>query len=73
MTIQPRMRGLRREVRRNPDGRVRIALTAEPGLDPSGLAAELRRETGAEVRFDDGSRALYATDGHCQLDARWPE
>ncbi|NKF24405.1 FAD-binding protein [Solimonas sp. C16B3] len=27
------------------------------------LAAELRRTTDAEVRFDGGSRALYATDG----------
>ncbi|WP_206675453.1 FAD-binding and (Fe-S)-binding domain-containing protein [Solimonas terrae] len=27
------------------------------------LAAELRRTTGADVRFDGGSRALYAADG----------
>ena len=27
------------------------------------LAAELRRSINGEVRFDDGSRALYATDG----------
>ncbi|MFP5304599.1 MAG: FAD-binding and (Fe-S)-binding domain-containing protein, partial [Gammaproteobacteria bacterium] len=27
------------------------------------LAARLRRDTSAEVRFDGGSRALYATDG----------
>ncbi|MEW6168544.1 MAG: FAD-binding and (Fe-S)-binding domain-containing protein [Pseudomonadota bacterium] len=27
------------------------------------LAAHLRRDTSAEVRFDGGSRALYATDG----------
>src|SRR5581483_11457236 len=27
------------------------------------LAAELRSQTEAEVRFDDGSRALYATAG----------
>jgi FAD/FMN-containing dehydrogenase/Fe-S oxidoreductase len=26
------------------------------------LEADLRRETGAEIRFDNGSRALYATD-----------
>lgn len=30
--------------------------------NPSGLAAELRRLLEGEVRFDDGSRALYATD-----------
>ena len=27
------------------------------------LAAELRRQIKGEVRFDHGSRALYATDG----------
>jgi FAD/FMN-containing dehydrogenase/Fe-S oxidoreductase len=54
---------LRREERRTPDGRVRIARVAAKGLDPRALAADLSRETGAEVRFDAGSRALYATDG----------
>jgi FAD/FMN-containing dehydrogenase/Fe-S oxidoreductase len=29
----------------------------------AGLAAALKRELRGEVRFDDGSRALYATDG----------
>ena len=64
MAHQTRFRqdGLRREVRRNPDGRVRVAFTRTPGLDPRRLAKELRRGTQAEVRFDDGSRALYATD-----------
>ncbi len=45
--------------------------TVEPHTHPSrdelreadALAAELRRTTRAEVRFDRGSRALYATDG----------
>lgn len=32
-------------------------------LDAQVLAAELRDEIRGEVRFDDGSRALYATDG----------
>jgi FAD/FMN-containing dehydrogenase/Fe-S oxidoreductase len=32
-------------------------------VDAAGLAAALRRELRGEVRFDDGSRALYATDG----------
>ena len=36
---------------------------AAPELAVEDLAAELRRRTRAEVRFDDGSRALYATDG----------
>ena len=56
------VRVMRREVRHGARGRVRSAFTAEPGLDTARLAAELQRETGAEVRFDDGSRALYATD-----------
>jgi FAD/FMN-containing dehydrogenase/Fe-S oxidoreductase len=32
-------------------------------LDVRALEAELRRQLDGEVRFDDGSRALYATDG----------
>ena len=34
-----------------------------PLLDAQALAAELKSEIRGEVRFDDGSRALYATDG----------
>ena len=32
-------------------------------IDASALARELRAAISGEVRFDDGSRALYATDG----------
>ena len=32
-------------------------------IDATGLAAALRRHIRGEVRFDDGSRAMYATDG----------
>ncbi len=32
-------------------------------VDASGLASALMREVHGEVRFDNGSRALYATDG----------
>src|SRR5271170_3912959 len=32
-------------------------------VDSAGLAAALKRQLRGEVRFDDGSRALYATDG----------
>jgi FAD/FMN-containing dehydrogenase/Fe-S oxidoreductase len=32
-------------------------------VDAKALAAALRRQIQGEVRFDDGSRALYATDG----------
>src|SRR5688500_2763973 len=31
-------------------------------VDAAALAAALQREISGEVRFDDGSRALYATD-----------
>src|SRR5205809_5286069 len=31
-------------------------------VDAEALASELRRRVRGEVRFDDGSRALYATD-----------
>jgi FAD/FMN-containing dehydrogenase/Fe-S oxidoreductase len=34
-----------------------------PQLDASALEASLRRHLRGEVRFDSGSRALYATDG----------
>jgi FAD/FMN-containing dehydrogenase/Fe-S oxidoreductase len=33
------------------------------GPDSSGLESALRRQVRGEVRFDNGSRALYATDG----------
>src|SRR5271170_5453197 len=32
-------------------------------VDASGLATGLRRHLRGDVRFDEGSRALYATDG----------
>jgi FAD/FMN-containing dehydrogenase/Fe-S oxidoreductase len=32
-------------------------------VDAAGLAVALKRELRGDVRFDDGSRALYATDG----------
>src|SRR5919198_2183893 len=35
---------------------------ADRPRDPRELAAELRRRVRGEVRFDAGSRALYATD-----------
>src|SRR5437667_6559394 len=34
-----------------------------PTVDALALAGRLRRKIKGEVRFDDGSRALYATDG----------
>jgi len=35
----------------------------QPDIDTEALVAELQRSVEGEVRFDDGSRALYATDG----------
>src|SRR5438132_1031143 len=35
---------------------------ASDSVDAEALASELRRRISGEVRFDDGSRALYATD-----------
>ena len=40
-----------------------LAPSGARDLDAGDLAAELRRKIQGEVRFDDGSRALYATDG----------
>src|SRR5712672_4112427 len=37
--------------------------TALPTADTQALAHELRASIRGEVRFDEGSRALYATDG----------
>jgi len=39
--------------------------TASPSplADPLGLHEALRRQVRGDVRFDNGSRALYATDG----------
>src|SRR5437660_9707357 len=36
--------------------------TELPAVGAEALAAELRAQIRGEVRFDDGSRALYATD-----------
>jgi FAD/FMN-containing dehydrogenase len=41
----------------------RLTKTNTSDVDADALAAELRRHVRGEVRFDDGSRALYATDG----------
>src|SRR5919206_1256633 len=41
----------------------RLTKTNTSDVNAAALAAELRRCVRGEVRFDDGSRALYATDG----------
>ena len=45
-----------------PDG-VRTAEVRPASIDVKGLTNELRNTIRGEVRFDKGSRALYATDG----------
>lgn len=40
-----------------------VAQEEAHAIDAGGLAAALRSRIEGEVRFDDGSRALYATDG----------
>jgi FAD/FMN-containing dehydrogenase/Fe-S oxidoreductase len=40
-----------------------ITVTRRREVDADGLAADLRAVVSGEVRFDAGSRALYATDG----------
>jgi FAD/FMN-containing dehydrogenase len=42
---------------------VQLAPPGARDLDAAALAAELRTRIRGEVRFDEGSRALYATDG----------
>ncbi|MBC5803715.1 MAG: FAD-binding protein [Candidatus Eremiobacteraeota bacterium] len=38
-------------------------IETKEGIDVGGLAAALHKEISGEVRFDDGARAMYATDG----------
>src|ERR1041385_6794403 len=40
-----------------------LSLLMPPGIDPSALESALCRNLRGEVRFDNGSRAVYATDG----------
>ncbi len=47
---------------RSTVARSKITMTTSL-LDSQALAGELKGEIKGEVRFDDGSRALYATDG----------
>jgi FAD/FMN-containing dehydrogenase/Fe-S oxidoreductase len=52
-------------IERPPDSYIPPVIRKQPatGVDVKGLAADLRRQVKGEVRFDAGSRALYATDG----------
>ncbi len=46
------------------DGFVQLVqATKSAQVDASGLAQSLRASIQGDVRFDNGSRALYATDG----------
>src|SRR5436853_5276093 len=47
-----------------PDKFIELAQAAKSAqVDAAGLADALRRHLRGEIRFDSGSRALYATDG----------
>ncbi len=47
-----------------PDNLIQLANSSKSAsVDSVALASALRRHVRGEVRFDDGSRALYATDG----------
>jgi FAD/FMN-containing dehydrogenase/Fe-S oxidoreductase len=46
-----------------PDPRAATPPVGSMEIDADSLAHELRRSTGAEVRFTDGDRALYSTGG----------
>ncbi|HYU73368.1 MAG TPA: hypothetical protein VEL31_11880, partial [Ktedonobacteraceae bacterium] len=43
--------------------RSRIKQARSVNIDTGALVSELQARVSGEVRFDDGSRALYATDG----------
>ena len=62
LSAQNRARHPDRRIERAPDGRIRTAYTEVPDLDADALFRELEAALEGEVRFDDGSRALYATD-----------
>jgi hypothetical protein len=51
-----------RRIDRAANGRIRTAYTATPGLDANALCDELAAVITGEVRFDNGTRALYSTD-----------
>ncbi|HWD91934.1 MAG TPA: FAD-binding and (Fe-S)-binding domain-containing protein [Verrucomicrobiae bacterium] len=44
-------------------GRTHLQAEGVEDINASGLARKLKKRIEGEVRFDDGSRALYATDG----------
>ncbi|MBZ6075620.1 FAD-binding and (Fe-S)-binding domain-containing protein [Microvirga puerhi] len=62
LSSENRKRHPERRIERAPGGRIRTVYTDVPGLDPKALFRELEAAVDGEVRFDDGSRALYATD-----------
>jgi hypothetical protein len=55
-------KGKRRSVERSPTGRISREYVAANSGEYDRLRRELAQEIRGEVRFDAGSRALYATD-----------
>jgi FAD/FMN-containing dehydrogenase/Fe-S oxidoreductase len=51
-----------RTIHRIPSGRIDREQADLPPANASAIASELRKVIEGEVRFDDGARALYATD-----------
>ena len=58
LPVDPRRRSRLRETENTQNAKFNSS-----DVDATGLAADLRRRVRGEVRFDAGSRALYATDG----------
>src|SRR5690348_5035818 len=56
--VDPRRRSQLREAENTQNAKFNSS-----DVDAVGLASDLRRRIRGEVRFDTGSRALYATDG----------
>ncbi len=61
-TVEIDRRDQSRRIRRAPSGRIASDSVDIGGLDVEALGRELAAHVDGEVRFDGGSRALYATD-----------
>ena len=62
VSVTGRARHPNRQIVRAPSGRVEAAYSRSPAQHDPGLPRALARAVSGEVRFDPGTRALYATD-----------
>src|SRR5690349_18365825 len=60
--VRTRLGPERRIIERAPDGRIKSDAVDTSDIDLRALGKALKEAVEGEVRFDDGSRALYATD-----------